>query len=882
MSRRVDAWLRLVAWMVPGDVRREWLREWRAEFAWRQARAVRTGRTPGGQDVWYAAGALPHALWLRWDRWRFDMLWQDVKHAWRALRRRPGFTALTLVTLALGIGATATIFGAVYAVLLRPLPFPDADRLVQVMETSTRNPRGMAVSPPNFVDWRRDSRSIRGMAAIASSNYALGGDGRAAEQVSGAQVTGDFFDVLATGAQWGRVLAPEDAAGQGLDVVVLSHALWARRFGSDPATIGRRIVIDGTPREVVGVMPRGFRYPLESDIWLPLPFSEEELTTQRGAHYLDVIGRLAPEVAVEQARADLRAIGDRLAAEYPRWNADESADVEPLRDVLVGDARDSLMVLLGAVGLVLLIVCVNVAGLVLVRAAGRSRELAVRRAIGAGRGALVRSLLVESLILGAGGGILGVLLASWALAAAPTLAAVDVPLLDQTRLDGTVLLFTVGVSLAATVLFGTAPAWFATAGLDMSASMREEGGSTTADPRRQWWRGAVIVIETSLAVVLLVAAGLLARSFARLTQVDLGFATSDIQTFTITMPDGTYGQPAQRAALVDELLARIAGRPDVAHASAIFGMPLTDFSYGISTTALDGVRLADARQDELSVQVRVVTPDYFETMGIPLVRGRSLTAADRLGRPEVAILSEAAARRYFPGEDPLGHHVELGTRLGQGGAPVGGQIVGVVADVRDRGRASPPRPTLYVAHAQFPVGFVTVAIRSDGRPAAVVEPARQVLEALDRDVPMFRVRTMAQLASHAVAQPRASLVVIGVFATSALVLSALGLYGVLAFAVGQRTREIGIRRALGAADGSVVRIVTRHAAGLTAIGIAVGLGAALAISRVLRPQLHDVAPTDVVTYAGVALLVSMVSMVATLVPAWRAARIDPLMALRHD
>ena len=811
------------------------------------------------------------------------MFWQDLKHALRALRQRPGFTAVTLVTLAVGIGATSAIFGAVYAVLLRPLPFPAPERLVQVMETSTRNPRGMSVSPPNFMDWHRDGRSFSRMAAIASSSYALGGDGRTAEPVAGAQVTGDFFDVLAIRADLGRVTTSDDSAGAGLDVVVMSHALWVRRFGSDPAVLGRRIVIDGRPREVAGVMPRGFSYPLESEIWLPLPFTENDLATQRGAHYLDVIARLGPGASIESARAGIRTIGDRLSAQYPRWNADESATVEPLRDIVVGDARQSLVVLLGAVGLLLVIVCVNVAGLVLVRAMGRSRELAVRMAIGAGRAVLVRGLLVESLLLGLAGGLGGVLLAWWATSA---IAAGDgsfhIPLLDQTRLDGAVVAFTVGISLLATVLFGTLPAWYATRDIGVSSWMREEGGSTTADPRHQWWRGALIVVETTLAVVLLVAAGLLARSFLRLMQVELGFETANVQTFSVTLPDGTYQQPPQRAAFVETLLERVEARPDVEAAGAIFGLPLTDFSYSISVSTLDGVKLSDDDQKGRSVQVRAVTPAYFRALEIPVRRGRSVTTGDRAGSTIVAVVNESAARRLFPDQDPLGHHVELGTRLGQGGASAGGDIVGVVGDVHDRGPAAPARPTLYVAHAQFPMSFVTVVARTRSEPTLVVEPLRLALAGIDPDVPMFRVRTMAQIAAGSVAQPRVYLILIAIFATSAVVLAAMGLYGVLAYAVGQRTREIGIRRALGAGHVEVVRLIALQAARLTAAGIGAGLLAAIGVSRVLRAQLFEVTPSDVATYVTVALGVALVAVAATLAPARRAARMDPMKALRHD
>jgi len=883
MRRWVEAWLRLAAPIVPHDRRRDWLREWRAELAFAQAQASRKGRH-AASVTWRAAGALPHAIWLRWDQWRVDMIWQDLKHAVRALRAKPGFTFVTVLTLALGIGGTAAIFGAVHAVLLRPLPYPDAGRLVQVFKTTVTQPDrvGGTVSPPDFVDWRRDASAFTELAALVEIEYPLTGRG-AAEQVRGAAVTGGFFAVLGTPALLGRTLTTADDPIGSREVVVLSQAIWRRRFGADRGLIGQQLVIDGVPREVVGVMPDGFEYPLQSEFWLPLRFTARELETQRGAHYIEVVGRLKDGTPLEEARAGMRAIAGRLAQEFPRTNRDASASVHPLREALVGDVRDSLFVLLGSVGLVLLIVCVNVASLVLIRAVGRSREMAVRVAMGANRVTLVRGLIVESLVLGLAGGATGLVLASWATTLIRSLdPSIGIPLLNHTRLDYTVVAFTFGVSLFAAVLFGTLPAWQATTIGDLVKRIRAEGGSTTSDPRRLRLRSGLIVAETTLAVVLLVGAGLLARSFERLLSVDLGFTTAGVQTFSLSLPEGRYATPSQRAEFVDQLVTRVAQQPGVERAGAVFGLPLSNFRYGISTSTRDGLTLADEEQERLVLQVRVVTPDYFAAMGIPVVRGRGFTATDRAGGAPVAVLNQAAAARLWPGTDALGHSLEVGTRLGQGGGRAGGTVVGIAGDVHDYGPAARVAPTLYLAHGQFPVDSVTVVARGNGDPATLVEPMRVTLRQLDADVPMFRVRSMAQVAANAVAQPRLYLVLIACFATTAMLLAAVGLYGVMAFAVGQRTREIGIRLALGARRGAVLGMVMRQAGVLAVAGVVTGLTVAALASRVLRSQLFEVAPTDGATYVVVAAVLLAVSLFASWIPARRAARVDPLTALKHD
>ena len=867
----------LAAWLVPGDLRADWLREWRAELAGCRGRGW-TERQLAMRSV----GAWAHAVWLRADRWRWDVIWQDIKYAARFLQKRPGFTLVAVLSLAVGIGANAAIFGAVRAVLLRPLPFPEPDRLVALATTSLDRPdsrRGTS-SPPDFVDWRRDVDAFESLAAISADAAALTGD-EPAEQVPSANVTGDFFAVLGVAPLYGRTITPEDDPVGTPDVVVLSHSLWRRRWGGRADLVGSTIMVDGKPTLVAGVMPEGFAYPLDSQLWLPLRFTARELETQRGAQYLDVIGRLRRGVVFDQAAASLRRYAAHLAELYPRYNEKRTVALNPMRDAMVGDVRPALLIMLAAVGFVLLIVCVNVANLALTGALGRQRELAVRTALGAGRGRLARGLLVESGLLAAIGGASGLLVALWGTRLIAALdAGVDIPLLDQTRLDLPVAAFTVVASALSAVLFGTLPAWHAAQRLDIMRGIKADAGSTVGDRDRQRLRGGLIVLEAALSVVLLIGAGLLMRSFLGLTAVDLGFDPSRIQTFNLSLPPTTYPTPASRAIRVEGLISEIAARADVEAAAAISGLPLSDYNYTISTSTIDGRTLDRDDQMRRSMQVRVVTAEYFRVMGIPMLEGRTFQPADGSGAPPVIVVNRAAVAVLWPDTEPLGRSMTLGTRLGQGGGPAGGTVIGLVENVHDRGPGAPSRPTVYLAHAQFPVEFISVVAKARGEPTELIEPLRKLVAAQDASLPLFRVRTMDQLAREAVAQPRMFLLLLGIFAAAAVLLAAIGIYGVMAHAVSQRTREIGLRLALGADRGVVARMVIGQALTLAMLGLTLGLALGAGASRLMRGLLFGVEPFDPVTFAVAAAGFVVVALAASATPAIRAARVDPADALR--
>jgi predicted permease len=879
MTGRGSGVLRVIAALVPASERGPWRREWEAELAYH----ARSGAPTAGWLVSRLRAALQHALWLRWQSLRFDSVGSDLRLAARSLAHRPGFTAAAVLTLALGIGGNTVIFSAMRAVFWRPLPYPAPQELVMVSATTPSAPNAASpnsVSAPDFVDWRQQATVFADLAVIRDDSYALTSGSGPATQISGSAVTGGFFPIFRTAAAVGRALDYQDDAMTASRVVVISAGLWRTRFGADPGLVGRQITLDGAAVDVVGIMPAGFNYPLGTDVWVPLRFGVQDLTTQRGGHYLTAVGRLKRPDLLPQARVEMSVIAARLAVAYPRTNHNAQASVVSLRAAIVGDTVDTAMRLLfGAAGLVLLVACVNVASLVLGAALGRSRDLAVRAALGASRTRLVRGLLAESVVLASAGGVIGVGLALFGARVLAGLDSAGIPLLDQARIDPQALAFAAAATAASAVLFGVLPAWQAS-GRDASATLAISSTRATGSAGRTRLRSLLVTAEIALAVALFVGAGLLARSFWSLTRVNLGFDTARVQTFSLSLP-ASYRDLERRTLFVDDLLARIDARPDVQSSGAVFGLPLSDFNYSISLFSRDNVPIDTVSERRLNVQIRVVTPAYFRTMGIPLVRGRGVEAADRFTTPHVMALNSSAARLIWPGEDAIGHQMVIGTRLGMKDR-VGGEVVGIVADSRDFGPSSRPQPTAYLSYAQVPVNFMAIVVKARQESVALAEPMRAMLASIDPSLPAFRMRTMDRFLDNAVAEPRLYLQLIGLFAVTGVLLAAIGIYGVMAQNVGARTREIGIRMALGATRTGVIRLVVGHAGLMSVIGVAAGFAVAMVARRAMTKILFGVQPLDVTTYVAVGLATLAVALAAAWLPARRAAMVDPVRALRAD
>jgi predicted permease len=806
-----------------------------------------------------------------------DTLGQDLRLALRKLRHAPGFTCVAVLTLALGLGANTAIFSVVNAVLLRPLPMEHSERLVRVYSQ-----RGALLGPYSsldFLDTRAQARSFEGLTAVTELELNAAGGLGEPERLRGGQVSAEFFSVMGLRLQRGRAFQPgEDRPGQGR-VVVLGHGLWLRRYGGDAAVLGRTLTLNGRPHTVVGVAAPEVDFPLRAQLWVPLLWEGDMVDPEnRGSHFLEVYGRLKEGVGLEQAGADLAQVARGLEARFPRTNTGKGAALLPLREELVGDVRPALLLLLGAVGVVLLIACANLSNLLLARAVAREGEMSVRAALGASRGRIVRQLLVESVALAALGGAAGLMLASWGLDVLAALAPADFPLLDKVEVDGPVLAFTSGLALTTAVVFGLLPALQASR-VELSAGMREvgRGGVTGARSRA---RHLLVVGELALAMVLLVSAGLLLQSFQRLAGVDVGFNTERVVTFELELPEPGYpaGAPQTRA-FFETLLERVRGLPGVEAAGATLLLPMNG---GIMRSVVrDLARPEPAPGQEDQVLVHLVTPGYLETLGVPLLEGRLLTPGDGDGEGKRAVLlSEEAARRYWPGESALGRTVEVGVSLGQG--TFGGTVVGVVGGTRFLGVAREVFPEVYVPYAQGASGNMHLVVRASGAPEALVPALRAQVRALDASLPVANVRTLEGVVGGSVARPRFYLTLVGLFALLALSLAALGIYGVVSHAVSQRTRELGIRMALGANPRELVGLVLVQYLRLTGLGLAAGVLLAVLASRLLTGLLYGVRGTEPLTYVGVAAVLGAVSVVASFLPAHRATRIDPVVALKQE
>jgi putative ABC transport system permease protein len=800
------------------------------------------------------------------------------------LAKNPGFTAVAVLTLALGIGANTAIFSVVNAVLLRPLPFPEPDRLVRVVSVRLRDNAGGNASYPDFLDWRAHSHVFDHMAAFHSEDFILTGRGEAAH-LSGAVVSADLFSVLGVRPSLGRsFLTEEDQPGatNGGDPVILSHRLWQQRFGGEAGVVGQSIQLASKSCTIVGVMPAGFQFQIEAEpteLWTTIARDnengEKSIGAQRGAHYLDVIARLKPQVSRAQAQAEMSTLVSALNLKYPE-NSPRGARVVPELEQETGPIRPVLWILLGTVGCVLLIACANVANLLLARSTARHQEMAIRGALGADRARLVRQLLTESIALASVGGVFGMLLALWGIDVLLRLLPVPIPRLTYIHLDARVLIFTLVLSLITGLVFGLAPA-LQVSRSNVAESLKEGGRGSTEGSHRNRVRGALVVVQVAVATVLLVGAGLLIQSFLRLQRVDPGFDPHHALVFNLDLP--SQYSAAQMFDLYQQIVARATRVPGVRSSSAVMPLPLSgnDVKTGFD---IEGRPVAAANRP--STTYTWTLPGYFHTLGIPLLLGRDFSAQDDLKANPVVIVSETLARQFFPNQNAIGKRIKPGIGNGYKDGPPMREIVGVVADVKNSGLRADPLPETYVPLAQSPMNSMSIVLRTEVEPLGVVRAARNEVAAIDKNLSIYNVKTLDQYLSDSVAVPQFISLMLGIFAGAALLLAAVGLYGVVSYSVTQRTHEIGIRMALGAKRLDVLSMVVRQGLVLTFIGLVAGLAGAVAFTRFLASLLYDVRPTDPGTFAAVAFILAAVACGAAFIPARRATRVDPMVALRHE
>jgi putative ABC transport system permease protein len=805
-----------------------------------------------------------------------EAIWKDIVHSLRRLRRAPVFTLVVVATLALGIGANSAIFSVVNAVVFKPLPFPEPERLMSVGVSYRGRNFVQYVSPMNFLDIQAASRTFQAMSAFTTGSATLTDQGAPAS-LRWAGVSSSFFDVIGVRPSMGRGFRSDENEPDKSLVVVLAHDLWKSRFGGDPDIIGKKIRIEGQLHEVVGIASPGMSFPEGIDVWTPLRHDPRFLTKSRGAWYLTVIGRLGGGASEENARQEISTIIARLVQEYGEANEGLSGRVMPLHEVMVGDTRSGLMFLMGAVGLVLLIACVNVANVMLGRLAARGPEFAVRHAMGATRGRVLGQLMTESLVLATLGGISGVMLASASLRGLIALRPADVPRLDQAVIDLEVLLFAAAITLVTAVLFGAMPALRA---WRPAASALREGGRGLSSARSGRVRNVLVVGQMALAMMLLAGAGLLARSFAQLQSVKPGFDTSPALTFNLSLPDVAYATEESRAAFLARLIPRLEALPGAGPAAATLGLPLNRTRFSISFEIRDTPPLTPAQQP--SMEMRPVTAGYFKTMGIPIVRGRAFAESDVMSSPQVVIITEAAAKKFFPNENPIGRYITMGYGRDKGKPQPGGEIVGIASDVKDRGLAYDAWPEIYLPYPQMPVSSVDVLIRTQVDPITLAKSVDAAVHELDPELPVGRVQSLETLMSASISQPRFYALLLGFFASVAVSLAALGIFGVMSYSVVQRSREIGVRLALGANPSEVRMMVLRQAMALALVGVFGGILGALALSRTIGSLLFQLSPTDPPTLAVLAALLSLVAFLASFLPARQATRVDPLITLRSE
>lgn len=809
---------------------------------------------------------------------------QDIRFGLRMLLKSPGVSIIATIALALGIGANTAIFSVVNAVLLRPLPFPDPNSLVAVFETDLqRGQQRGSHSYPNFFDVRAQNTVFERLASYYDGNFVMTGRGEPV-RLQGAVGTADLIPLLGVAPMLGRTFHPdEDKPSASGRTVILSHTLFQNRFGSDPSILNQAITLDGRNYTVVGVMPPGFEFPLQNEpveLWTTIAgdaAGSEPVTGQRGAHFLRVIGRLKPGVTQEQAQTELTAIAARLEQQYPDENSRRSLRVESAHAALVGEVRPMLILFLCAVAAVLLIACANVANLLLARATGRHKEMAIRSALGASRVRVIRQLLTESVLLSIVGGSVGLLLAVWWSDLLVSLGKDDIPRALEVGIDWRVLGFTLGVSLLTGLIFGMAPA-FHSSKSELVESLKENSRGGSEGARKIRLRNVLMVGELAMAVVLLVIAGLLIQSLYRLQQVDSGLKPENVLTFNVGLSEVKYKSAMQSQFFID-LKNRLEATPGVQSASTIYPLPLSGDRFSISFE-IEGRPVP--RKDNPSADFFTTGVGYFRTMGIPVIKGRDFDDRDKRGSTPVIIITETFARQHFPGEDPIGKRIHPGISSIEGEDSMMREVVGIVGDVRNRGLSTTPRAAYYVPATQVPFSQMVAVAKTTGEPRSLIPAATKVVNAMDQDIPLFGVKSMEEYLAASVAAPRFSTTLLSIFAGVALVLTIVGLYGVMSYSVAQRTNEIGIRLALGAQTRDVLLMVVKHGSKLILIGLAIGLAAAFALTRWMASLLFGVTAKDPWTFAAVAVLLAIVALLACYVPALRATKVDPMEALRCE
>lgn len=806
-----------------------------------------------------------------------ETVFQELRFAVRVWLRDPRFTVVAVITLMLGIGANSIIFTILSSVVLRPLPYPDADRLVQIWESNPRQQINKdTVSPHNFMDWREQSKSFEQLTASRYSAFNLTGDYEP-ERLVGASVSSGFFTVLGVTPVLGRnFLAEEDTAGKNR-VAILSHGLWSRRFGSDPGLIGRTLTLNGESYTVIGIMPPDFQFPVSVELWTPMAIDLNRV--ERGNHILNVIGRLRPDVTLQSAQAEMNAIAQGLEQQFPDTNAGRGVNLIKLHEEVVGNVTIIFSVLFGAVALLLLIACVNIANLLLARATARQKETAVKLALGASRLRLIRQSMLETLLLAMLGGGLGLLLAYWGTDVLVSLFEVHLPRANEIQVNGQVLTFTFTVSLLVGVLLGLAPV-LGVINPDINEALKESGRGATG--RRQRLRSVLVVSEFILALVLLNGAGLLLNSLYRLQQVNPGFTRENAVTMQISLPRSRYAEGQQQIEFFRQLLERIVSTPGVQYAGAVSDLPFSQ-SRTSGSFEIEGRPMVKPGES-LIADSRIATPDYFRSMGIQILKGRDFAATDGKQSPGVAIINQTMARRYWSDESPIGKRLIIGSPEERAlyGGPIWREIVGVVGDVKHDTLDAEAAPEIYVPYLQSPIPRMSLVVRAVGDPGSLIPAIRSAMQSIDPQQPLYNVSTMEERVWQSVSTRWMITLLLVAFAAVALILAAIGIYGVISYSIIQRTQEIGIRMALGAQTGDVLKLIVGQGMVLTLTGVGLGTVAALALNRFISSLVFGISTTDLTTLASVSVLLVAVAFIACYVPARRATHISPMMALKYE